>query len=288
MAVLAALGMLAAGLLSRHDVGMFDWIVRSLLYFPTHAVAHPLAAFGADAEDVWFGEHARLHGVYLPPPTNGTGGTGGAGGTGLTLVIFHGNGGNVSHRAPLLARMRRELRAGLFIFDYQGYGLSSGRPSEAATRADARAALAYLRSRPDVDADRLVYYGESLGGAVAVTLATEAPPVALIVQSSFTSIAEMTATHYPLLRGLLPLAPVSYDSLAAVPRLRVPLLVIHGGADTLISPDHGQRLYDAAHEPKRLVIVPDAGHNDVHVRGGPELWEAMRDFLGSLAGAPRG
>ncbi len=279
-ATLAALGMLATGLLTRHDDGMFDWIVRSLLYFPTHDVAHPLSAFGADAEDVWFGEHARLHGVYVPPPTDGTGGTG------LTLVVFHGNGGNLSHRAPLLVRMRRELRAGLFIFDYQGYGRSSGRPSEAATRADARAALAYLCSRPDVNADRLVYYGESLGGAVAVTLATEAPPAALIVQSSFTSIAEMTATHYPLLRGLLPLAPVSYDSLAAMPRLHVPLLVIHGGADTLISPDHGQRLYDAANEPKRLLIVPDAGHNDVHVRGGPELWAAMRVFLGSLAGTP--
>ena len=139
----------------------------------------------------------------------------------------------------------------------------------------------------NVAADRLAYYGESLGGAVAVTLATEAPPAALIVQSSFTSIADMTAAHYPFLRRLLPLAPVSYDSLAAMPGLHAPLLVIHGGADTLIPAEHGRRLYAAANEPKRLVIVPDACHNDVLVRGGPELWATLREFLASLAGTLR-
>jgi len=270
-------GIVAAWLLAPHDYSMMNWLVRSLLYFPTQDVAHPVEAFGPGAEEVWFGEHARLHGVFVPGPADGAG---------LHVVVFHGNGGNVTHRAPLLARIRRELHAGAFIFDYQGYGKSSGRPSERATQADARAALTYLRSRPDVPPDRIVYYGESLGGAVAITLATEAPPAALIVQSSFTSIADMTAVHYPFLRRLLPFAGVSYDSLSALPGLRVPLLVIHGDADTVIPVEYGQGLYDAANEPKHLVVVPGAGHNDVIVRGGPELWNAIRDFLGALTAAP--
>jgi fermentation-respiration switch protein FrsA (DUF1100 family) len=257
---------------------MLSWLVRSLLYFPTREMVYPLAAFGSDAEDVWFGDHARLHGVFLPPPADSSG---------LTVVVFHGNGGNLSHRAPLVARMREVFHAAVFILDYQGYGQSSGLPSEAATAQDARAAIAYLRGRPEVDPSRLVYYGESLGGAVAVSLAAETPPAALVVQSSFTSIADMTARHYPLLRRLLPLANVRYDSLATVPRLHLPMLVIHGDADTLIPASHSQQLYDAANEPKRLVLVPGAGHNDVLVRGGPELWATMREFLSETADAPR-
>lgn len=278
LAALVVAGLLVAWAAVPHDFNMIGILVRSLLYFPTHDVAYPLTAFGPGAEEVRFGDGGQLHGVYVPPPADGTG---------LTVVVFHGNGGNLNHRAPMIARMHRELRAGLFIFDYQGYGQSRGRPSEAATRSDGRAAIAYLRGRADVDADRLAYYGESLGGAVAIELATVAPPAALIVQSSFTSIADMAATHYPLLRGLLPLARVSYDSLATLPTLRVPLLVVHGDADTLVPVEHARRIFAAANEPKRLYIVPGAGHNDVQVRGGPELWAELRAFVDLAVGAQR-
>jgi fermentation-respiration switch protein FrsA (DUF1100 family) len=175
--------------------------------------------------------------------------------------------------------MRNEFGANVFIFDYQGYGQSQGRPSQLATAADARAAIAHLRGRSDVDPGRIAYYGESLGGAIAIELATAAPPSALAVQSSFTSIADMTHLKYPALTFLLPFASMRYDSLAAIPKLRVPLLFIHGNADTLVPPEHGRRLFEAANEPKRLLIVPDADHNDIFSRGGPSLWRDLRDFF---------
>ena len=254
---------------------MFSRLERALLYFPSHEVAHPLHVFDPRAEDVWFGEQESVHGVFVPAPT-------GLGGSGITVVFFHGNGGNLSHRAPLISRMRNELGVGALIIDYQGYGKSAGVPSERATQQDARAALRYLHSRPDVDPARLVYYGESLGGAVALQLASEQPPLGLIVQSSFTSVADMTRLHYPLLSILLPLVSSRYDSLAAVRSLRAPIMFVHGAADSLVPPDHSQRLHDAASGPKRLLMIPRAGHNDVFVQGGPGLWQSFRDFLASL------
>lgn len=259
---------------ARRGETVLSWLERSLLYFPSHDVAYPVTAFGPGAEEVRFGEAGRLHGVLVPGPTPG------AGRPPATLVFFHGNGGNLSHRAPLIARLRTELGMSVFIFDYQGYGQSRGLPSERATAADARAVIAYLRGRSDVDPDRIAYYGESLGGAVAIDLATEAPPVALAIQSSFTSIGDMTRLHYPALTFLLPFASMRYESLAAIGRLRVPLLVIHGEADALVPPEHSRRLFAAAGEPKRLVIVPEAGHNDIFVRGGPGLWRELRAFFG--------
>ena len=208
---------------ARRDETVLSWLERALLYFPSHDVAYPLTAFGPGAEEVRFGEQGRLHGVFVPGPEPSR-----RAGRRRRSVFFHGNGGNLSHRAPLIARMRSEFGASVFIFDYQGYGQSQGRPSEVATAADARAAIAYLRGRPDVDPDRIAYYGESLGGAVAIDLATDAPPAALAIQSSFTSIADMTRLHYPALGFLLPFASMRYESLTTIRKLRVPLLVIHG------------------------------------------------------------
>jgi fermentation-respiration switch protein FrsA (DUF1100 family) len=277
MLALLVLALIAVNAYSREV--MLSWVERPLIYFPTYDVAHPLTVFGPGAEEVWFGEHDRLHGVFVPGPPGPP--------PPLTLVFFHGNGGNLTHRAPLMGRLRAELGANVFIFDYQGYGKSAGRPSETATAADARAALAYLQGRPDVDPGRIAYYGESLGGAIALDLAAVTPPAALAVQSTFTSIADMTRLRHPYLQFLLPLASIRYESLSLVGSVRAPLLLIHGDADTLVPVEHSRRLFEAANQPKRLLIVPGADHNDVIVRGGSALMLALRDHLTGGGAAPR-
>lgn len=257
------------------ELAMFGWLERAYLYFPSHDTAHPISAFGPGAVEVRFGERMRLHGVFAPGPPRPDG-------SGITVLFFHGNGGNLSHRAPLIARMRAELGVGAFIIDYQGYGQSIGLPSEKATADDARAAIQYLHGRAGVDPQRLVYYGESLGGAVAIQLAVEQPPLGLVVQSSFTSVADMARLHYPFISFLLPLTQSRYDSLQTIRSVTAPVMLIHGESDSLVPPDNSRRLLEAANEPKRSLLIPGAGHNDVFVQGGPDLWQALRDFLSSL------
>jgi fermentation-respiration switch protein FrsA (DUF1100 family) len=149
----------------------------------------------------------------------------------------------------------------VLLFDYRGYGHSSGKPSERGTYRDARAALACLLRQPDVDPARVLYLGESLGGAVAIELALAHPPAGLVLLSAFTSVREMARVHYPLIPAAL--VPDAYPSLRLIGALRAPLLVLHGEDDAIVPVEHGRELLDAAPDPKRLRIVPGVGHNDI-------------------------
>jgi fermentation-respiration switch protein FrsA (DUF1100 family) len=239
------------------------------VFFPTRELVTTPAAVGLAFEDVRFGPDGRLHGWFVP----GTGPT--------TLLWLHGNAGNISYRVELLRRIRDGLGVSVFIFDYQGYGRSAGRPSERATYQDARAALAYLRSRGDLDERRIVYYGKSLGAAIATELAVEEPPYRLVVQSGFTSILDMARLHYPFLPlgGLL---RTRYPSLERIGQVRVPVLVVHGDRDDVAPLAHGRRLYEAAAEPKRFLVVEGAGHNDVATVGGQRYLHALRELIADV------
>lgn len=238
---------------------------HSFIYFPSRDLVATPKSIGLAFEDARFGPDGRLHGWFVP----------GAGP--LTILWFHGNGGNISHRLEWLSRVRSRLGANVFIFDYQGYGLSGGQPAEDNTYEDARAALAFLQARADVDPQRIVYYGKSLGGPIAVQLATETPPYRLILQSSFTSIQDMARLHYPFL-------PVGrflrtrYASLDKIGRVQAPTLVVHGEVDETVPPQHARLLFEAAAEPKRLFLVEGAGHNDLAAIGGARYLEVMREF----------
>jgi uncharacterized protein len=236
------------------------------IYFPSRALVATPADLGIPFEEVRFGPEGRLHGWFIP------------GSRDVTVLWFHGNAGNISHRVPMISTLRRELGVSIFIFDYSGYGLSGGRPSERATADDARAALAYLRGRGDVDHGRIVYFGKSLGAAVAVGLAAEEPPYRLVAQSAFTSIGDMARLHYPWLPlgGLL---TTRYDTLERIKDVRTPVLVVHGDRDAIAPLEHGRRLYEAAPEPKRLLVVEGGGHNDVLEVGGRAYLATLREFL---------
>ena len=208
---------------------------------------------------------------------------------GAAVVVFNGNAGNRASRAPLAEALGR---AGLsvLLLDYRGFGDSDGTPTEDGLAADARAARAYLAARPDVDPARIVYFGESLGAGVAVRLAAEEPPAALVLRSPFTSLAAVGRVHYPY----LPVALLVWDRYAAIERIadvRAPLLVLAAEFDRIVPAAHSRRLYEAAREPKRYVVIPGADHNDLEMLAGDRLVGEVIGFLrasGVVGGQPIG
>jgi uncharacterized protein len=176
------------------------------------------------------------------------------------VLHCHGNAGNIADRVPH-ARLLAAAGFDVLLFDYGGYGRSRGRPGERETYADARAARDALLARDGVDTARVLYLGESLGAAIAVNLAIAHPPAGLILQSPFTSVRDIARFHYPYVPR--PLVPDAYPSLRLIPDLRAPLLILHGARDAVVPLMHGEELFQAAPEPKRLEVFPDAGHNDM-------------------------
>ena len=162
-------------------------IERMFIFFPEKAMTGTPGVWSLDFDDVYFNaaDGVELHGWFVP------------GVNPVTWLWFHGNAGNISHRLDNLSLLREQLGVNVFLFDYRGYGQSQGEVSEEGTYRGAEAALDYVLSRQDVDPDKIVFFGRSLGGAVAVELATKRPPFALIMESPFTSISEMAKRVIP-------------------------------------------------------------------------------------------
>jgi fermentation-respiration switch protein FrsA (DUF1100 family) len=202
----------------------------------------------------------RIHAWYVAPP-----------GASATLVWSHGNGGNIGNRAEILLALAARNLA-VLAYDYRGYGRSEGTPDEAGVYHDAEAAYDELRAS-GVPADRIVCFGESLGGAVAIRLATERPCAGVAVVATFTSLKEVARAHYGLAAAAV---GKRFDSLARIGRLAVPLFVAHGDQDEIVPYELGERLFAAAPEPKRFLRVRGATHNDVLAH--PALLDAIADF----------
>ena len=180
------------------------------------------------------------------------------------VVLFaHGNGGNLSHRADLLRAFHDRLRVAIMIFDYRGYGRSEGLPDAAGILLDGRAARAWLAERAKIKESQIVMMGESLGGAVAVDLAAADGARGLVLDSTFSSLPEVAAWHYPWL-PVARLMQTRLDSAAKIVSYHGPLLMFHGDHDQIIPIQFGRRLFDAANEPKRFVVMPGHDHNDPH------------------------
>ena len=168
----------------------------------------------------------------------------------------------------------------VLLFDYRGYGRSSGRPSEEGTHSDARAALTAMLREPGVEASRLLYLGESLGGAVAAALALEQPPHGLVLQSSFTSIREMARFHYPFIPSVA--VPDAYPTVRRIRELSCPLLVLHGERDEIVPLAQGRALFEAARGPREMRVFAGAGHNDLVPLAGAEYAEAIASWARGL------
>jgi len=253
---------------------MLEWLVDRFLYFPTSRWVMTPADLGLEAEDVFLSPEpgVQLHAWFFPrsEPL-------------ATLLFCHGNAGNISHRLENVAYL---LRTGfqVLLFDYRGYGHSSGHPSERGLYRDAATAWVYLAERADtVDAPRIIF-GRSLGGAVAIDLATRVDADALISESTFTSAHTMARLLVPF---PLPPLPVEYDSLSKIGKLEMPLLALHGERDKLIPFAEGRALFEAAPEPKAWYPIPGAGHNDTYLVGGEAYFQRLATFVTDFVGSVR-
>lgn len=220
-----------------------------LVYFPGPAPSVDQAQLGlpsralalttADGEKLgtWFFPHESARGVVL---------------------VSHGNAGSIEQRLEL-ARAFHALGWAVLLYDYRGYGASTGSPSEAGTYSDAEAAYEHLARLESFSPERIVLYGESLGAAVALELALRRPCARVILESAFTSLPDMAAAVYPFLPARW-LARIRYDNFAKVGRLTVPLLLIHSPDDEIVPVEHARRNLAAAREPKRLLLTA-GGHN---------------------------
>ena len=198
-----------------------------------------------------------------------------------TLLWFHGNAGNINHRLGNIKMLHERVPVNVFIIDYRQYGRSEGKISEKGTYIDAGAALAHLHSRKEINQEKIIFFGRSLGSAVAVELALKEKCRALILETPFTSILEMGKKLYPFLPVSL-LLKTKYDSLSKIRNIKVPILIMHGDKDDLVPFEHGKRLYDMANEPKEFYTIPGAGHNDTHIVGGDEYFDVIRNFVKKL------
>ena len=199
-----------------------------------------------------------------------------------TLLWFHGNAGNINRRLDNLKMLHDRVPVNVFIIDYREFGKSEGKVTEKGTYLDARAALAYLHSRQDVKNEKIIFYGRSLGSAVAVELALKEKCCALVLETPFTSIKEMGKTLYPFLYISLNFLRTKYDSLSKIKDIKVPILIMHGDKDELVPIGHGKKLFEEANEPKEFYTIPGAMHNDTHIVGGEEYFDVIRDFVNKL------
>lgn len=245
---------------------------RRMIYFPFGVVSAPEAVGLERAAAVSFptADGLMLKGWFVSRTATPE----------FTVIVFNGNAGNRTFRAPLADALSRSNLA-VLLFDYRGFGGNPGSPTEEGLKTDARAALDYVVSRGDVDRGRIVYFGESLGTAVAAALAVDYPPAALILRSPFTSMTDVGRHHYAFLpvRWLL---RDRYATIDRIARVNAPLLVIGGDADSIVPIAQTRRIYEAADGPKSLLIISGADHNDDSLLAGREMIGGVLRFLHNL------
>ncbi|MFO7549714.1 MAG: alpha/beta hydrolase [Acidimicrobiia bacterium] len=249
---------------------------RRLIYLPSHALPDPATVL-PHAEEVLLETDDGLElGAWFVPATGDP--------VGATVVVFNGNAGNRADRAQLAAKLGAHGLNTLLV-DYRGYGGNPGRPSERGLMADGRAAVTHVAGRPDVDPDRLVYFGESLGAGVAIGLALERPPAILILRSPFSSLPEVASVHYPLLPTSWLLRD-RYPNEEQIAEVRVPVLVVAGSRDAVVPEEQSRRVFEAAPDPKRYLLIEAADHNDAALAWGDQMIEEVAAFIQEFAGFP--
>lgn len=241
---------------------------RQIIYHPYKFPDGYWNPASVQAEDVHFSssDGVRLHGWYVAS----TGAT-------ATMLWFHGNAGNLTHRMDNI-EMLKPLGINIFIFDYRGYGKSEGAPDEAGIYLDSQAAYDWLVNVKKIPPRKIILFGRSLGGICAIEIAAKNPAGGLILESVFPSARKMARKIFPF----LPLGWIiksRFDAIAKVPGLKLPKLFLHGTRDEIVPYEMGRELFAAAAEPKTFYDIEGAGHNDTYMVGGAAYFDALGRFI---------
>jgi hypothetical protein len=262
-----ALGSIAIAYVTLMILLMF--LEESMIFFPSPYPQGNWKPSGLSFEDAAFqaADGTKLHGWYVPHERPSA-----------AVLFLHGNAGNITHRADSLQRLHDVVGAAVLILDYRGYGRSTGKPSEKGILADARAARQWLAKRENISESDIVLMGESLGGGVAGDLAAADGARALVLVSTFNRLPDVAAYHYPIFPVRL-LMRTRLDSESKIGSYHGPLLQFHGCADTIIPLIIGKKLFEAANEPKELVVSDCHDHNDTIPMS---FYEKLKAFLEDL------
>jgi len=246
-----------------------------MIYFPDIAGRELVSSpenIGLDYEDLTLpvDDGTKLHGWFIPfnHAANMH--------KQATLLFFHGNAGNISHRLDSI-KLFNKLGLNILIIDYRGYGQSTGSPTEAGTYEDAQTAWHYLTATRGIKASNIIIFGRSLGGSIAAWLASQQTPAALIIESSFSSVTSMGQRIYPFLPVRL-LSRFQYNTKEYVKAVNCPVLVAHSRDDEIIPYEEGRDIFDAAPEPKYFLEMR-GGHNNGFIVSGSNYMNGLDSFI---------
>ncbi len=238
-------------------------------HMPTRDIVASPSDIGLNYENLNLitSDKEKIHAWYIPASTE----------TSLTVLFLHGNAGNISHRLETI-KIFNHLGLNFLIFDYRGFGKSTGKPSEQGTYLDADTAWQYLIEEKNLRPDQIIIAGRSLGGGVAAELAKEVQPAMLILESTFTSMTEVSAKHYPFMPTSL-IVKHEYETFYKLKDIHCPIVIAHSKSDEVIPYEHSQRNFTIANEPKKFIEL-QGGH-------GNGFLFSINNYIGGLQQALR-
>ncbi len=249
---------------------------HSNVYHPSTEMELRVDEVGIPGEDIWLtaDDKIRLNAWYFPSPASSARAQ-------YAVLFAHGNGGNICHRLNIY-RVWHGMGVNFLAFDYRGYGRSEGKPSEEGTYLDAKAGYDWLIAK-GFKPENIIVVGESLGGGIASWVAAKHKVGGLVLQSSYTSVPNLGKELFPFL-PVHQLASIHYNTLERLPKIKVPLLILHSRGDTLIRFHHAESNFRAANEPKLLHEVY-GDHNETFMVGPEAYQQGVEKFLQILESA---